>query len=202
MPRALRVQWTITSKLFPQPWRFCSRCNEPKPFRCGEKFRLNANGKRLDAWLIYKCAVCDETWNRPIVERRAAKDFDAAMLAGFETNDPLFVRRFALDTATLRRDAYRIEEPPEAEVSKRLISDDAAEKPRLEVHLTVPVSVALRLDRLLAAELGLPRSRIVAFGEAGRLSPMAALRRPIRDNTVVVIEPPDAEAALIWSAAV
>ena len=60
----------------PQPWLACSRCRDIRPFRCSEKFRLNANGKRLDAWLIYRCGSCDNTWNRPVLERRNRRDID------------------------------------------------------------------------------------------------------------------------------
>ena len=82
----------------PRPWLACSRCRGIKPFRCSEKFRLNANGKRLDAWLIYRCASCDNTWNRPVLERRNRRDIDPACPARARgkrppVDTPLRVRR-------------------------------------------------------------------------------------------------------------
>ena len=110
MSSILRVQWTITPSTPPQPWLACSRCRDIRPFRCSEKFRLNANGKRLDAWLIYRCGSCDNTWNRPVLERRNRRDIDPAFLHALETDDPQWIRRYAFDAASLRNRAERIEE--------------------------------------------------------------------------------------------
>lgn len=195
MPRAFRVLWTITPRYYPQPWRNCSRCNRQTPFCCGGKFRLNANGKRLDAWLIYRCTVCDDTWNHAVVERRAARDLDPAMLAAFEANDEALVRRFALDVAVLRRSAHRVEEFPEVEVHRQP-AEIPAGPTAMEITLAVPFAVSLRLDRLLATELGVSRGRIAALAEAGALTTATALNRPVRDGTTIIVSPPPQEVDL------
>src|SRR5262245_61978843 len=120
MSNVIRVAWTITPKTTPQPWSNCNRCGGPRPFRCSGKFRLNANCKRLDAWLIYKCTSCDETWNRPVIERRAIRDFEPAMLAALEANDPILVTGFAFDVAGMRKSPHRIAESATVEVRKEL----------------------------------------------------------------------------------
>ena len=71
MVGTLSVQWTVTPKFTPQPLRACNRCGAVTPFRSSGKIRLNANRKRIDAWLIYRCTACDKTWNRPILTIRA-----------------------------------------------------------------------------------------------------------------------------------
>jgi hypothetical protein len=156
--------------IYPRPWRSCSRCGEPRPFRCSAKFRLNANGKKVDAWLVYKCMACDDTWNHAVIERRGARDIRPALLAGFETNDDTLVRRFAFDLAALRKSAHRIEEFADVKIGTTLLGEVPAHTPSLEITLAVPLPVSLRLDRLLAAELALSRNRIAALMEAGRIS--------------------------------
>jgi hypothetical protein len=190
MPNVIRVRWTIAPKIAPQPWRPCSRCGTQRPFNCSDKFRLNANGKRLDAWLIYKCTGCDENWNRAVVERRAARNLEPAMLAALEANDPALVRRFAFDAVGLRKSAHRVEEFGEVEVRKKLLdgTHGTASAISLEIALAVPISVSLRLDRLLAAELGISRSRVAALAEAGRLRTAAALSKALRDGTRIEID--------------
>ncbi|MGE0281825.1 MAG: DUF1062 domain-containing protein [Rhizobiaceae bacterium] len=188
MSRALSVRWTIAPKTFPQPWRFCSRCGKAQPFRCGEKFRLNANGKRLDAWLIYKCAVCDDTWNRMIIERRVTRDIDPEMLAAFEANDTGLIRRYAFDAVALRRHAHRVDAFADVEIFKEVLADQPSVQPRLTIELAPILPVPTRLDRLLATELALSRGRIAAMGQAGLLTPAAALRKAVRDRTVITIE--------------
>jgi hypothetical protein len=70
MSNTVSIAWTIIAHTEPQPILNCSRCSGARPFRSSGLFRLNANGKRLDAWLIYRCAACDNAWNRTIFERR------------------------------------------------------------------------------------------------------------------------------------
>ena len=103
MSDVLRVQWTIVPRTPPQPWLACSRCGEAKPFRSSDKIRVNANGKRLDAWLIYRCTSCDNTWNRPVLERRHVGSVDPLVLTSLQANDPTLARRLAFDAESLRR---------------------------------------------------------------------------------------------------
>jgi hypothetical protein len=190
MPNVIRVRWTVTPKIAPQPWRPCSRCGTQRPFRCSGKFRLNANGKQLDAWLIYKCRECDETWNRAVVERRAARDLGPGLLAALEANDPALVRRLAFDVAGLRKGAHRVEEFGELQVWKQLLDGihHTSGATSLEISLLVPIQVSLRLDRLLATELGLSRSRIATLAEADRLRTTVSLNKAARNGIRVEID--------------
>src|SRR5688572_32660805 len=63
---------------------------------------FRSNGKRVDAWLIYKCMSCDNTWNRPVLERRHVSTIDPHLLASLQVNDPELSRRLALDRKSTR----------------------------------------------------------------------------------------------------
>lgn len=188
MSRWLRVRWTLTPKFPPRPWRRCRGCGGQQPFVTSDKFRLNANGKRLDAWLVYRCTSCNGTWNRTILERKLVTELDPVLLAGLEANDLTLARRVSFDLASLRRMAERVDEAGDVDVSEYLLADEPAMRSALEIHLVAPFPVAARLDRLLADQLGLSRSQIVAMADAGRLMPVQALRKRVRDGTVVRIE--------------
>src|SRR5690349_23513538 len=123
MSDVLRVQWTIIPRTAPQPWLSCSRCGEPKPFRSSDKIRVNANGKRVDAWLIYKCIGCGSSWNRPILERRPVRTIEPDLLTSLHTSEATLVRRLAFDVDGLRRSAGRVEEFDDALVIKTVLSD-------------------------------------------------------------------------------
>src|SRR5215510_3304859 len=103
MSDVLRVQWTITPRTAPQPWLACSRCGEARRFRSSDKIRVNANGRRVDAWLIYKCTSCGGTWNRPILERRPVRTIEPDFLAALCTSEVVLTRRLAFDADGLRR---------------------------------------------------------------------------------------------------
>ena len=195
MSGLFRVQWIITPRITPRPWLTCQRCNGPRPFCCSDKARLNANGKRLDAWLIYRCADCGSTWNRPLLERQNVRTIDPALLQALQANDARWLRRLAFDVDALKRWSARVEESAAVDVAKRrLITDTtgARESPPVEIRLTVTVPISLRVDRLLASELALSRSRIQALQASGLLtiSPpgLRPLRGPVRDGMRVCLE--------------
>jgi hypothetical protein len=68
----LRVTWQVTPLRPPLIRRHCSRCSIEMPFACSMKFRTNAQKKRIDVWLIYRCTACDEVWNLPIFDPEVA----------------------------------------------------------------------------------------------------------------------------------
>lgn len=189
MSCCLMLRWTLVPRDCPRPVFACASCGGNRPFQPSGKIRLNANGKRLDAWLIYKCTDCDRTWNRPIFERRLATDIPAADLAALRAGDPAYVRRLAFDLDAIRRKTSRIEQSELVDVEKVTLAAPAGWT-ALDIAFHAPEPVGLRLDRLLAAELGVTRSRIAALEAAGRLALTAgaSLKRPPRDGLRVTLD--------------
>jgi hypothetical protein len=205
MSEVLRVKWTIVPQKPPQPLLHCNRCNGTKNFRTSEKIRVNANGKRVDAWLIYKCTSCDSTWNRPILERRHVRSIDPLFLTALRANDPKLARRIAFDAEDLRHRVGRLEEFNDVVVLKTVLSESIAPTRLLEVLCVVPHRIALRMDRLLAAELHLSRSRVQSLEKSGELVVFPrgsrVLRRSVRDGMRLMINLPAHDANLIAEAA-
>ena len=182
-----RVKWTIVPQVAPQPWLNCSRCGGPKPFRSSGRIRVNANGKRLDAWLIYKCTACERTWNRPILERRPVQ----AALAALRADEPGLLCSLEFDTEALRRHTARVEQFDDVVVTRHVLSQATLPLRRLEILCIVPRPTALRLDRLLASELSVSRSRLRELAKTGALVIEAgsrALAKPVRDGLRVSID--------------
>lgn len=188
MPDVLRVQWTIIPESTPEPWLNCNRCRGTARFRTSGKIRVNASGKRVDAWLIYKCTSCDSTWNRPILERRHVSTIDPDVLASLQANDPELSRRLAFDADSLRR-RLRVAQVDDVVVRKEVVSESARPACRLEIVCVVPETTGLRVDRLLSTELRLSRSRIQSMQNAGHLAACpGGLRRRLRNGLHVRIE--------------
>lgn len=188
MHHSLMVRWTIVPSRAPQPILPCSTCGGPRPFRSSDRLRLNANGKKLDAWLIYKCTQCDKTWNRALFERRNIREIDPATLQALQSNDAQWARRHAFDLDALRRKVSHIETFPDSTVHKAVLGGNAGGD-SLEIVFSVPMPSQLRLDRLLANELAISRSRLQALEAAGKVGfhpeRKDALRRPASDGGVV-----------------
>jgi hypothetical protein len=191
MCNSLQVRWTITPKIAPQPWITCSGCGGLRAFQSSDKIRLNANGRKLDAWLIYKCTSCDRTWNRTIFERKNVRDIDSATLEALQSNDPDWIRAQTFNLEALRRKSRRISEFAEFEIRKELLREIPGWK-HLEIELSISLPASARLDRLLASELPVSRSQLGAFHQAGLLktNPDRAdiLGRRIRNGVRVTVD--------------
>lgn len=193
MSHVLCVRWTIVPQMAPQPWRHCRRCGGARRFQAGGKARVNANGRRVDAWLVYRCTVCDGTWNRPILERRPLRAIDPDVLGALMANDPTLLRRLAFDVEALGRWTGRVEFFHEVVVTKTLLAESVGLPRRLKILCSVPEPVGLRLDRLLGRELGVPRSllrRLERRGDLVLLPPGSRLGRPVREGACVVVTLP------------
>lgn len=191
MSNTLYVQWTITPRTAPQPWLNCSRCGGPRGYRSSGKIRVNANGRRIDAWLIYRCTVCDGSWNRPVVERREVSAISPDFLLSLQANAPELVHRLAFDVAGLKRWTDRVQEFDDVLVDKRVLSERPSRVLSLEIECRVPRQIGLRADRLLASELQLSRSCLQRLEKAARIrtdSPGLNLRRSLREGMRLIID--------------
>jgi len=192
MSSTLRIHWTIAPEIAPRPLINCNRCGGVKAYRCSGKFRVNANGKRIDVWLIYRCVDCDNSWNFGIFERCNRRDIEPALLRALESNDPELARSHAFDIVALRNQVGRVEEFPDVAVLKRVVGETRETATALELRLGLDMPTSLRLDRLLANELGISRSRLQALEERRVLiinpDGAKALRKPARQGLTVRID--------------
>ncbi|MGN8019206.1 DUF1062 domain-containing protein [Phyllobacterium sp. 22229] len=191
MSNILSVQWTIVPRTAPQPLIACSHCRCVRPFKSSGKARLNANGRKLDAWLIYKCTVCDNTWNRTIFERRHVRDIDPQTLSALQSNDPEWLEELAFNLTELQQKTKDGTEFSDVFVAKKLLSQ-ASDVTHLSIELRLPLTTTVRLDRLLASELALSRSRIQTLERDGLLSTAPSgrniLRKSIGDGLAVLMD--------------
>lgn len=129
----------------------CRSCGADRRFACRERFRVNASGKLVDIWLLYRCVRCDVTRNVTLVERTPVRRVRRDLLDAAYDNDAAVARRVARDAPLLRRAGVTIESGDEW-----MIVDGAAQVPSsFELALDEPLLV--RLDTVLAALLGIGR---------------------------------------------
>ena len=176
----LRVRWHITPQEPPRVWRHCGHCGAKRPFISSGKFRSNAQKKRLDVWLIYRCAICGQTWNYPLFERCAVGKIEPPLFQAIAGNCAETARRFASDLTRLRSYADRVEFCEALQVRKVVLSDGFAAPAELVIALALSEPCDLRLERLLAGQLGLPRSAVRKLSETKTLTVAPASRRALR----------------------
>lgn len=129
---------------------------------------------------------CGKTWNRTIFERRNVRDIDPGVLEALHSNDPDWILAEAFNLDALRRKAQRVDEFPDFRIAKQVLNE-TVDWEWLEIELALVHPVCIRLDRLLASELGISRSRLVALHENALLRSdpdrVDILRRRVRSGT-------------------
>src|SRR5688572_28966943 len=176
-------RWRIRPLELPRPWRYCASCASARAFICSQRFRVNAQKKSLDVWLNYRCASCDDVWKFPLYERRSVSDLGAA-LDGFARHDPAEVWKYAFDIARLRPHVIRVDTDVRVQVERTSIACESVQAGNVSITFDVPFPCDIRLDRLLAAELGISRSSLER-----RVLPehRHALRQRVRDGQTYLL---------------
>ncbi|MFC6082984.1 DUF1062 domain-containing protein [Sphaerisporangium aureirubrum] len=153
------LPWVVRRTRLPLLSLRCVDCPSESATAGEGRFRVNANGKLLDVWLLVRCVSCDWTSKLTVHERAPVRSFDPAELHGYHVNDPELVASRLLDPLLARRnrftldwtEAWRLHTPP-----ARL---DETWPVRVEVLFEDPVPV--RPDRLIAQGLGLSRNQVL-----------------------------------------
>ena len=170
------------------------------PFHRSLKFRVNANGKLLDVWMLICCELCGRTSKIPVHERIYVQALRSERLLMFENNDPAMVRDLAMDGALAGKAAYRLDwcgtwELETGMPSWELKREDPAP---LKVVIRFELPAPIRVETLLAAGFGLGRSAVRGMVDSGRIRlPLAIDAKAREDFTLFVITtpPPSRDAA-------
>ena len=135
--------------------RHCKRCGKKTAFASSGLFRVNAQQKSLDVWLIYKCATCDTTWNMTILSRVSPQSIPPELLESFHDNDAAVAMIYASDVALIKRNGG---EPgsPVVEVD----GPDVDLSIPVRIHMVTEHPTEIKLMALLRGKLGLSRSQL------------------------------------------
>ncbi|GAA1978350.1 DUF1062 domain-containing protein [Catenulispora subtropica] len=161
------TQWLVRPHDFPTIRRRCRTCPSTE-FRTQGKFRVNANHKMLDVWLLALCAQCGETVKLTVLERVHVRSIDPAMLSGFHDNAPVLAARLLADSSVAHRNGITLDW-----TGAWTLEMDPVELPKadiLEVSVRFAQRVPLRLTTVIATGLELSGSEVARHIEAGRLT--------------------------------
>lgn len=145
--------------------RPCSRCGRMSSFASTGKFRLNANGSKLDAWLIYCCVSCGNRWNRSVFERRPLASIPPDLLLALQSNDAALAR-----SAFAGAGAHGVQgSAGPVHLKSTCLQTANRQADGIDLAIQNPDGCAVRLDQLLAKGLGLSRKDLKAMVLAGAL---------------------------------
>lgn len=161
------TRWRVRPTDFPIIRRRCRACPSTE-FRTQGRFRVNANHKLLDVWLLALCAQCGETTKLTVLERAHVRSIDPETLSGFHENVPSLAARLLADPRLAHRndvaldwaDAWTLETDP-VELPKADI---------LDVGVRFTHRIPLRVSTLIATGLGLSGSEVTRHIASGVIS--------------------------------
>lgn len=175
-----REEWTILPGEAPAIRRNCSGCRKSSVFRSSGNFRINANGNKIDVWLIYRCEKCDTNWNMDIYTRVVPGALGQDWYDRFLANDRDTALEFGCRKEILSRNkAEALWEHVSFKVEKTLCeakdageTEDSVERmipmERL-ISIHNPYGIPMRLDKLLCSELGYSRRDVACLEDSGGL---------------------------------
>jgi hypothetical protein len=189
--QGLEVCWRIIPLRTPHVLRHCTKCGTRSRFASSDKFRLNAQQRKVDVWLVYQCLVCAQTWNCAIVTRQSPEDIGADLYQRFLHNDRALAWGYAFDAGLLHRAGARLDATVDVRVEQSVPPGLAGLAGSHRIRLALDYPCTLRLDRLLADVLQVARASIHRWYERGLLQVWPAeprpLRKPIRHGQVLCL---------------
>jgi len=153
---------------------------------------VNANHRKLDAWLIYKCISCNRTWNCTIFSRVDTRHVDRSLLGRLQANHQPTAWAYAFDYELLRRNGVEVEPTIAYTLSGEDLKPYSDEQGCVTVLLTAEQPLFVRIDTLLARKLGLSRAQLGALFTSGgaAIDPASgcALRDKLKRDVMILID--------------
>lgn len=139
-----------------EPYRIlrnCPKCGSGSSFISTNNFRVNANGNRIDIWLIYQCDKCRHTYNLTIYERMKPSFLKIEEYKAFLENDKELALKYGMNKRIFEANRAQIDT---SNITYSLKKLKEGEKGKLVINN--PYGLKLRTDRLVAEILVISRS--------------------------------------------
>ncbi|WP_405706357.1 DUF1062 domain-containing protein [Streptomyces sp. NBC_00069] len=150
----------------PTVLRRCPACASDR-FRANGKFRVNANHKLLDAWLLVLCTACGDTAKLTILERMNVRSIRPELLDRMHRNDPDLAAELLQDPVVRRRNRIALD----WDNAWRLDTggSDHLDREVIDVSVRFAARIPVRPVRLIAEGCGLSRAEVERLITEGKL---------------------------------
>ena len=188
-----KALWVVKELALPTIVKACVSCGSTRHHPTG-KFRVNANGKLLDVWMLICCELCDRTSKIPVHERANVQSLKGERLLMFENNNPAMVRHLTMDAALAHKAAYQLDWSGtwELETDMPFYELKREDPAPLEIIIRFELPAPIRVEKLLTAGLGLSRPAVRGLVDSGRIRLPLAITTKARENFTLFITPRNA----------
>ncbi|MER5278364.1 DUF1062 domain-containing protein [Streptomyces sp. NPDC002809] len=158
--------WFVAPTCLPLVVRRCHTCASGS-FRANGKFRVNANHKLLDAWLLALCTSCGETTRLTVLERTHVRSVRPELLDRMHDNDPGLAAELLQDPVVRRRNRIALD----WDGAWRLDTggSDHLDREVIDIAVRFGAQIPVRPARLIAEGCGLSRAEVERLIKEGKL---------------------------------
>lgn len=167
--------WVVVPTCLPLVLRRCHGCASER-FRTSGKFRVNANHKLIDAWLLALCTACGETAKLTVLERMNVRSVRPDLLDRLHDNDPGLAAELLQDPVVRRRNrialdwdnAWRLDTGGSNHLDRE-DREDREVSDAIDVSVRFVARIPVRPVRLIAEGRGLSRAEVERLLTEGKL---------------------------------
>ncbi len=164
------VHWEIQYLSLPSAIKYCKRCGKKTEHVCSGLFRVNAQRKYLDIWLIYQCSNCDSKWNMTIYSRINPKSIAPKVLEGFHGNHGELVQKYAMDMKLIHQNGAEVGLP-----KYKILGSVIDFASPIELHIKSPYPSRLKVAALLRERLNLSQNAFEQMITSGSIRSTSGL---------------------------
>ncbi len=150
--------------------RNCSGCGRKAVFHNTNRFRVNANGNKLDVWLIYQCIKCKHTSNLTVYKRQNPESLLQQEYEKFLSNSQDLAFEYGTNSQFFAQNSAEVDwENIKYTIESQAISEEkdrAFQKGDLIV-ISNSYMIKIRTDKIVSEILNLSRSRLKAMEKLG-----------------------------------
>ncbi|MBQ4529626.1 MAG: DUF1062 domain-containing protein [Lachnospiraceae bacterium] len=156
-----RKTYKIKPKTSYKVLRNCANCGGKTEYVNTDCFRVNANGNRIDVWLIYQCEKCKHPCNLTVYERVNPKILKE-QYPGFLGNDKELALQYGTNKSFFQKNKAEISMDG---MEYEILEEETEETETLEenseiIHIQNPYELKLRTDKVLAEIFQISRRKI------------------------------------------
>ncbi|MFE4974325.1 DUF1062 domain-containing protein [Kitasatospora sp. NPDC056651] len=177
--------WVVMPTCLPLVRRRCHTCASER-FRASGKFRVNANHKLIDVWLLVLCTGCGRTAKLTVLERARVRSVRPDLLDRLHANDPGLTAELLRDPAVLRRGRVALDWDGAWRLD--IGGSNLLDREVLDVSVRFAAPVPVRPVRLIAEACGLSRGEVERLLAQGRLVSAVRLDGRLSDDFTFILK--------------
>ncbi len=157
--------------------RNCSGCGGKSLYKNTNNFRVNANGNKIDIWLIYQCEKCKHTFNLTVYERVKPSEIEIDLYDKFLKNDLSLSKKYGLDKTLFSRNRVMIDDAnicyKITPMSVNIVLNEEEEILQFKegniIVINNPYGLKVRIERIIADILKLTRMTVQRMEKSGKI---------------------------------